>query len=108
MSEPTAVLTPSEAAEIEAAAKAYVENHPDVEVRRMYGHYFRVYIAGATFMALKGREREAELNAKAKLLSRLHDGVNAAQAERISELESLLAEREKELAQLNEKYNGVC
>lgn len=38
---------------IEDAARNYVSNHEDLEVRRMYGHYYRTFIAGAKSNAAK-------------------------------------------------------
>jgi hypothetical protein len=93
-------LTPEEIKEIEARAKDYVENHPDVEVRRMYGHYFRVYVAGASFERIKAKAEVEELTSK--LIEALDK-----ERDRIDELESLLVEKEAEIAELKAKFKPV-
>jgi len=34
---------------LEQAADHYVSNHEDIEVRRMYGHYYRTFLDGAAY-----------------------------------------------------------
>lgn len=40
----------------EEGAKNYVETHKDSEVRRMYGHHFRSFLAGAEHAHSEGKK----------------------------------------------------
>lgn len=42
-------------------AKNYLDNHPDSEVRRMYGYHYRSFKAGFEVMSIQCKERDAEI-----------------------------------------------
>lgn len=62
------------------AADSYVTNHPDREVRRMCGHYFRAFMAGCDITKAENDSIEAHNKALLETISR-----NEAEIERLTE-----------------------
>jgi hypothetical protein len=78
---------------IKEAADKYVSNHQDSEVRRMYGHHYRSFMAGVSFMESQLTEKDLDM----KLLK-----VDRDHEKRLREsCEKALEERDAEISRLN-------
>jgi hypothetical protein len=55
----------------EEAAKQYVETHTDSEIRRMYGHHYRSFLAGTKYA---DKQKADLLEALKKLIPLAEDG----------------------------------